>query len=80
MQVKCDLCERIDQIDANSLLAKRLLHQKVHSYLCEDCSNRIASKTHERYESGKFRLYCPKTNRLEVVKRNENEEECTSSQ
>jgi len=70
MQVKCDLCEQIDQIEASSILAKRLLHQKVQSYLCGQCNERITLKTKQRHETGKFQLYKAKENNPNKQKQN----------
>lgn len=57
MKVRCDLCEKIDTIDDNSLLAKKIIYRKVQSYLCEACYERIKINTLKRHETGKFRLY-----------------------
>jgi uncharacterized protein YlaI len=57
MRVKCVLCDRIDTIDDESLLAKRLRNRPIHTYMCEECYNRIAEKTKARLATGKFRIY-----------------------
>lgn len=57
MRVKCVLCDRIDVLDDESLLAKRLRNRPIHTYMCQECYERIAEKTKARLATGKFRLY-----------------------
>ncbi|AEH48732.1 YlaI family protein [Parageobacillus thermoglucosidasius] len=57
MRVQCVLCDRIDTIDDESLLAKRLRNRPIHTYMCEECYQRIAEKTKARLATGKFRIY-----------------------
>ncbi|BDG35002.1 YlaI family protein [Parageobacillus sp. VR-IP] len=57
MRVKCVLCDRIDTIDDESLLAKRLRNRPIHTYMCKECYDRIAEKTKARLATGKFRIY-----------------------
>jgi uncharacterized protein YlaI len=57
MRVKCVLCDRIDMIDDESLLAKRLRNRPIHTYMCQECYDRIAEKTKARLATGKFRVY-----------------------
>jgi uncharacterized protein YlaI len=57
MRVKCVLCDRIDAIDDESLLAKRLRNRPIHTYMCKECYDRIAEKTKARLATGKFRIY-----------------------
>ncbi|ANB57562.1 hypothetical protein GFC29_254 [Anoxybacillus sp. B7M1] len=57
MRVKCVLCEQMDTIDDESLLAKRLRNRPIHTYMCEQCHERIAEKTKARLATGKFRIY-----------------------
>ncbi|ABO66316.1 MULTISPECIES: YlaI family protein [Geobacillus] len=57
MKVKCVLCEQIDTIDDESLLAKRLRNRPIHTYMCRQCHDRIAEKTKQRLATGKFRFY-----------------------
>lgn len=45
MRVTCFLCERVEEIDDNSLLAKRIRHRPLTAYLCPACHDRIAQKT-----------------------------------
>ncbi|WP_028398876.1 YlaI family protein [Ectobacillus panaciterrae] len=57
MRVKCILCEIIEQLDDENPLAKRLRNRPIHTYMCQRCHDRIAERTKERLETGKFRLY-----------------------
>ncbi|RAK23217.1 uncharacterized protein YlaI [Anoxybacillus vitaminiphilus] len=57
MKVKCVLCDKIDVIDDESLLAKRLRNRPIHTYMCPECHERITEKTKARLATGKFRFY-----------------------
>lgn len=57
LQVQCVLCDIIENIDDNSLQAKRLRNRLSHMYLCQSCYDRIKIKTLKRHETGKFKLY-----------------------
>lgn len=57
MEVKCPICDEINQIDNNSILAKHMRNRRKHIYLCPTCDERIAIKTKARHATGKFRLY-----------------------
>ncbi|MGQ0440713.1 YlaI family protein [Bacillus sp. B-TM1] len=37
--------------------AKKLRNRPIHTYMCMECSERIAERTMERHASGNFRLY-----------------------
>ena len=67
MQVKCVLCDVVENIDDYSLEAKRLRNRKTHMYLCLSCSERIKIKTLDRHASGKFRLYEEKKKEDELI-------------
>ncbi|MFC3884252.1 YlaI family protein [Bacillus songklensis] len=60
MRVKCVLCDKIESIEDETLLAKRLRNRPIHTYMCADCRDRIEKRTKERMETGKFRLYEPR--------------------
>lgn len=62
MQVKCVLCDSIEDIYDFSIEAKRLKNRKNSLYLCSQCYERISEKTKKRYETGKFHLYKEKEN------------------
>ncbi|MBB6175937.1 MULTISPECIES: YlaI family protein [Anoxybacillus] len=57
MRVRCILCEKIDTLDDETLLAKRLRNRPIHTYMCETCHERIEKKTNERLATGKFRFF-----------------------
>lgn len=57
MKVKCVLCDKVETIDDNSPLAKRLRNRPIHTYMCDDCYSRIESRTKERLETGRFKTY-----------------------
>lgn len=57
MRVKCVLCDKINVIDDESPIAKRLRNRPIHTYMCDECYERISIKTEERRDTGKFKLY-----------------------
>ncbi|WP_203362185.1 YlaI family protein [Bacillus sp. REN10] len=57
MRVKCILCEKIDKIDDELLIAKRLRNRPIHTYMCPECNHRIAEKTKARIATGQFHVY-----------------------
>ncbi|WP_251549006.1 YlaI family protein [Neobacillus muris] len=61
MRVKCVLCDKIETINDESLIAKRLRNRPIHTYMCNECRERITDKTHARISSGNFRFYRPKS-------------------
>ncbi|MFC4617211.1 YlaI family protein [Camelliibacillus cellulosilyticus] len=59
MQAKCALCETVENLDDNSSLAKRLRNRPIHTFLCDQCRERITDRTIQRWETGKFRIPQP---------------------
>lgn len=57
MRVKCVLCDKIENINSDTLQAKRLRNRPIHTYMCDPCNERIADKTNNRIATGNFRLY-----------------------
>ncbi|WP_027725553.1 YlaI family protein [Tuberibacillus calidus] len=57
MLAKCMLCDRIDELDDQSPLAKKLRNRPIHTYLCPTCHDRITERTIERWKTGKFRIH-----------------------
>jgi uncharacterized protein YlaI len=57
MRVKCVICDKIESINDESVLAKRLRNRPIHTYMCDACNNRISEKTKAHISSGNFRLY-----------------------
>lgn len=62
MKVKCVLCDKIETIEDESPLAKKLRNRPIHTYMCQECHDRITRRTLERLATGKFKLYRAKTN------------------
>ncbi|WP_042223913.1 YlaI family protein [Oceanobacillus manasiensis] len=56
MQVKCAICDQVEDIEDNSLQAKRLRNRRIHMYLCNPCYDRIGENTKKRLATGRFRL------------------------
>lgn len=48
MKLTCMLCDKVDHIDDDSLLAKRYRNHPLKTYLCTACKDRITEKTLER--------------------------------
>lgn len=57
MKVQCVICDIIEEIEDDSPLAKMLRNRPIHTYMCDECHDRIAKRTMERLATGKFRLY-----------------------
>ncbi|MDM5189661.1 YlaI family protein [Bacillus sp. DX4.1] len=61
MRVKCILCDKKEELDDENPIAKRLRNRPIHTYMCMECTERIAERTTERHATGKFNLYRDKT-------------------
>jgi uncharacterized protein YlaI len=61
MRVKCVLCDKIESIKDESPLAKKLRNRPIHTFMCDQCNQRISEKTKARLASGKFRLNKPRS-------------------
>ncbi|WP_010631060.1 DUF2197 domain-containing protein [Sporolactobacillus vineae] len=59
MKVKCVICDKICELDDQSLLAKRLRNRPIHTFMCHECHERISKRTRDRWASGKFVLHLP---------------------
>ncbi|MEC1290022.1 YlaI family protein [Bacillus mojavensis] len=68
MRVQCSICDKIETIDDETLIAKRLRNRPIHTYMCQECHDRIAHKTEERLRTGKFTLH-PGQQKKEKVKK-----------
>ncbi|WP_240375055.1 YlaI family protein [Bacillus piscicola] len=63
MKVKCAICETIDDLKSSDPLAKKLRNRPIHTYLCDECYERVKIRTEKRRATGHFRLYRdPKNN------------------
>jgi uncharacterized protein YlaI len=67
MQVKCVICDIVENIEDNSPQAKKLRNKKTYMYLCQICNERIKEKTLDRLSTGKFRLYKEKEKVDELI-------------
>ncbi|MFD2043971.1 YlaI family protein [Ornithinibacillus salinisoli] len=67
MQVKCVICDQVEDIEENSLQAKRLRNRRIHMYLCDSCYERVGENTTKRHETGNFRLYREKKKTNELI-------------
>ncbi|HLQ98593.1 MAG TPA: YlaI family protein [Candidatus Dormibacteraeota bacterium] len=67
MQVKCVLCDKVEQIEDRSLEAKRLRNRKINLYLCKKCYQRIGKKTNQRHATGNFHLYKEKKDSNDLI-------------
>lgn len=61
MKVQCVICDKIEEIDDFSPLAKKLRNRPIHTYMCKECYDRIAERTLERLATGKFKINRPQT-------------------
>jgi len=50
MRVKCVICDTIQNIDDNLPLAKKLRNRPIHTYMCDNCHDRIKENTVARLE------------------------------
>lgn len=57
MRVQCVMCDKIETIEDETLVAKRLRNRPIHTYMCNECSERIEKQTKERIATGNFKLY-----------------------
>ncbi len=48
MRVQCSLCDKMSRLDENTLMAKKLLNRPIHTYLCDECRDRISHKVKQR--------------------------------
>ncbi|GIO26023.1 YlaI family protein [Ornithinibacillus bavariensis] len=67
MQVKCTLCDTVENIEDYSLQAKRLRNRRIYMYLCNNCYERVKDNTLKRHATGKFRLYEEKKKEDELI-------------
>jgi uncharacterized protein YlaI len=59
------ICDKIESINDETLIAKRLRNRPIHTYMCDECSERIEKRTNERKATGNFKLYEQKQNQDE---------------
>lgn len=56
MEVKCSLCESIEELDDESPLAKKLRNRPIHTYMCHECHQRITERTNERFKNTEYKV------------------------
>ncbi|HEX7066217.1 MAG TPA: YlaI family protein [Bacillales bacterium] len=66
MKVKCVLCDKVDTLENESPLAKKLRNRPIHTYMCRECDKRISEQTKERFADQEYQIY------HRMVKKNEN--------
>ncbi len=59
MKVQCVICDKIEELDDFSPLAKKLRNRPIHTYMCNECHERISERTLERLATGKFKINRP---------------------
>ena len=57
MRVKCVICDSINELDDDAPLAKKLRNRPIHTYMCNECDDRIAKNTEVRLATNKFRFF-----------------------
>lgn len=57
MRVQCVICDKVETIEDETLIAKRLRNRPIHTYMCNTCNERIEVRTNARIATGKFKLY-----------------------
>mgnify|MGYP001944673614 CR=1 FL=1 len=57
MNVQCILCDNVEHIEDDSQYANELKNNYLILHLCDQCNERIAKKTLERLNTGKFRTF-----------------------
>ncbi|GAF63930.1 YlaI family protein [Alkalihalobacillus trypoxylicola] len=67
MRVKCVLCDKINKIDDHLFIAKRLRNRPIHTYMCDECHERISLRTEERKATGYFVLKHQKEEKSEWI-------------
>ena len=51
MRVKCILCDKVENLNDEDPVAKRLRNRPIHTFMCKKCTDRIAERTLERQVS-----------------------------
>ncbi|HLR62252.1 MAG TPA: YlaI family protein [Lentibacillus sp.] len=67
MKVQCVLCDEVNELEDDSLQAKRLRNRRIYMYLCSGCYDRIDNKTRERHATGSFKLYDAKKKKKDLI-------------
>lgn len=54
MQVKCTICDKVEEIENNSPHAKRLRNRRKNIHLCTTCYDRIEENTKKDWQQENF--------------------------
>jgi uncharacterized protein YlaI len=54
MKVQCVICEKIEGIDEDSYLGKKLRNHPLSTYMCNPCHQRVAENTEKRRKEGRL--------------------------
>ncbi|MBM7698436.1 YlaI family protein [Kurthia huakuii] len=54
MRVQCVICDEIHNIPDFSPEAKKLRNRPIHTYMCDECYERVTEKTLQRLATGHF--------------------------
>ncbi|MBT2581818.1 YlaI family protein [Planococcus sp. ISL-109] len=57
MRVQCVICDKIEELEEDTLQAKRLRNRPIHTHMCQECNERIAKRTEERLATGAFHFF-----------------------
>lgn len=57
MRVQCVICDTIEELEDDTLEAKRLRNRPIHTHMCRKCHDRITDRTKQRIATGNFRFY-----------------------
>ncbi|HEU5139887.1 MAG TPA: YlaI family protein [Bacillales bacterium] len=57
MKVKCFLCDKVETLENESPLAKKLRNRPIHTYMCQECDKRIGERTIERFTDKEYKIY-----------------------
>lgn len=51
------LCDTIETLDDEDPLAKKLRNRRIHTYMCDECHERITLRTKERFANKEYKVY-----------------------
>ncbi|HET7657396.1 MAG TPA: YlaI family protein [Bacillales bacterium] len=57
MKVKCVLCDKIENLDDDGFEAKNLRNRPIHTFMCDECNQRITKRTEERFANKEYKVY-----------------------
>ncbi|HEX6922863.1 MAG TPA: YlaI family protein [Bacillales bacterium] len=57
MKVQCVLCDKIETLENETPLAKKLRNRPIHTYMCTECDKRISEQTKERFKHKEYKIY-----------------------